>query len=1854
MKKIINLIRKKQRYFKTISVVLILALLIQTISIAVSAIAESDFYVGGSGTDLTTSNDSIPNVVAEVEECRDMYTKVYELQDGSFYEVISTKPIHENVNGNWIEPENNYASPVTTNEVVEYCEELSDAISTSNNSGASTFSFDLSVPSSGELDFIVVNSIGTQSVRLTSARTMYVNIPCTRYGEYTYNQVTIDCKLYIDCQNINTGNMYIHEIKQSWSMDDDNITSESIYFDDTSVIDTSSIINSAPGEYSFDITDLFIKWEKGSKNNNGIAVKTDNDGKANIGGCYITRVYKTIDSLDMDFTYHTVDMGRAGTVYINDYTNSVLLARKELGLEGNIMPVELIRYFDFSKAYATTNPSGEGARWNYESSLKMVTSLTYSWETFEGGTINFVPNQGMFNWADSKGEGYVLVLDSNAINYSDYSNVYIISPDDIKYQFGKAGKVSCITDTNINSTVSIVYNSEVTQNTIKYIEDGLNRRYIFNYSTKEYTLANGINTTVNVLSSIYAATYEYNSAGLPVYTKIKIGGEDVEVFYEYTPLSNNHLALSKVTYPDGGICYYEYDSNDCLSRVLDIDNRRLTLDYMGETPSYMQQENGSYITYFTPADQHPCVVSYKEEVKNIDDDAMSEDYVEYLEKSTVNISRYNNYQRIFTKKVTIQQNDVETDMVLSEETVQYDNKLNILYMKNDKGEAYYTDYSQNNGKSYLSQVVSPESYSNTVQNPGFETGRKSPWQFSGSSNPISVKSGSVNGYGNYFIRVEGNLSEKRVACQNVLINGSANDVFVVGGYAKVNNSVPVPNRFIGIQIYKCELNDDEEYVASDELLCSVSFDQTLSNEAQFRLGAFKLTEAVEAVQFQFVCAAQTGQVDFDDAILYESSSGNVSFFDTDSSPIDYNTSSESGTSAITNDKGLIVSETYSNGEKSMLLRYVYNDKYNISSYINNNNIFTSYEYDDNAGILLSETISGTKTEFSYTPMGVLKEVSRATAGLTDNANEIKTTYSYSFDRIESVVSKGMKYTFVYNSFGNVKSVDIEPVEPITSSRASVISYNYSDDAVQTLDSISYVNGDTLYYTYDASGNVISVRFSDSNNLTPVELYSYEYTNGTLSKIIDKFSGREVIYSGEDYIVKEYLEDETTEGTAKVYYSVTTDENGQKVVNLFGNIYTYAENSTEFLNDTNETKYISGYSFGFDNATTEIEILSISDYFGRTVKSDTTFSSSANTSVKYTLSNTKTYKDYTATVGTDCIEATTNLLALYKSEIVKTTTDAETNVSTPTVLNSFTTTYNYDAAGRITHIYYSQGTGANELAAYYEYDTAGQLILEVNPIEETLKKYKYDSNGNITSKEIYKGSSDFSFNNTSCTAFFPETSSPEIINYGYHEEYSDLMTSYNGNAIPFDVSGNPLKYYNGEDGNNTEYNLTWKANKLVSVETADGEIRYDYTYDSNGLRTSKIGYSIEKSTNINEEDVVEISQITNYIWDDNSLVGYHVYLCDESEPAELIIKIIYDDYNSPVGVHYTSLGLEDEDSSLDGIGMANDDILWFIKDGQGNVKGIYSDTSNYTLGCTYDAAGNISLDISGGLMENLQEQIAAAEEAWKKVLLALVSSLVVVAVTVYTLELGQTTYRSYIMDIETGLYYCNNRYYSPVYGRFINMSDPIKLTEEMENPLNANLFTYCNNDPINYTASLDRSSYSLSAVGIQADMSSCFISPSGELGVEMIYDWSKDEMYSYYYYSGGASTGYANRALNYLINAINHISTDSDISLQNLANWFKINWSISLNYFSVYTDKSFSWPYSYSGVSRSRSMDIGNDSGYITRGSGYQVYGISFSPISPSGFTAAPKNSQRTRIAFTAQDIANYLSANKTNIINAVS
>ena len=64
------------------------------------------------------------------------------------------------------------------------------------------------------------------------------------------------------------------------------------------------------------------------------------------------------------------------------------------------------------------------------------------------------------------------------------------------------------------------------------------------------------------------------------------------------------------------------------------------------------------------------------------------------------------------------------------------------------------------------------------------------------------------------------------------------------------------------------------------------------------------------------------------------------------------------------------------------------------------------------------------------------------------------------------------------------------------------------------------------------------------------------------------------------------------------------------------------------------------------------------------------------------------------------------------------------------------------------------------------------------------------------------------------------------------------------------------------------------------------------------------------------------------------------------------------------------------------------------------------------------------------------------------------------------QLNPFRYKGYYFDNESGMYYCNSRYYNPQWGRFLNYDSIVCLNLENVNGLN--LYCYCYNNPISYS------------------------------------------------------------------------------------------------------------------------------------------------------------------------------------------
>ena len=130
------------------------------------------------------------------------------------------------------------------------------------------------------------------------------------------------------------------------------------------------------------------------------------------------------------------------------------------------------------------------------------------------------------------------------------------------------------------------------------------------------------------------------------------------------------------------------------------------------------------------------------------------------------------------------------------------------------------------------------------------------------------------------------------------------------------------------------------------------------------------------------------------------------------------------------------------------------------------------------------------------------------------------------------------------------------------------------------------------------------------------------------------------------------------------------------------------------------------------------------------------------------------------------------------------------------------------------------------------------------------------------------------------------------------------------------------------------------------------------------------------------------------------------------------KIYLYDESGVIGMIYTA----------DGTSTA----YYFRRNLYGDVVAIYNRKGTKQAEYAYDAYGNCTI------IDNTNSTIASA---------------------------NPFRYRGYYLDSETGWYFLNARYYNPEWRRFISPDSTSYLDPESVNGLN--LYSYCNNDPVNY-------------------------------------------------------------------------------------------------------------------------------------------------------------------------------------------
>ena len=325
-----------------------------------------------------------------------------------------------------------------------------------------------------------------------------------------------------------------------------------------------------------------------------------------------------------------------------------------------------------------------------------------------------------------------------------------------------------------------------------------------------------------------------------------------------------------------------------------------------------------------------------------------------------------------------------------------------------------------------------------------------------------------------------------------------------------------------------------------------------------------------------------------------------------------------------------------------------------------------------------------------------------------------------------------------------------------------------------------------------------------------------------------------------------------------------------------------------------------------------------------------------------------------------------------------------SVTTTRPDGSETLYYTYDERGNITSI----RRGVNDIVCRYTYDDLGQLIREDNRTLGATYTWTYDNAGNILNSKTYAYTTG-SLGSAQRTASYNYSSG----------SWGDLLTSYWGNSITYDGVGNPLTW--GDYGE-----LTWQGRRLMSYSDSESGDDYSYTYNADGIRTSKTVNGVKHTYHLSG------TQILSEEWTDRWNRHVMVY--------------IYDAAGQPIGMSHF------QDGTLV-------DTYLYEKNIQGDVVAVYEYDGDLVVRYAYNAWGAVSETEYGSEYDESS----------------------------FAVECNPFRYRGYYYDTETDLYYLNSRYYDPAVGRFLN-ADGVDFLGTDEGLLSYNLFAYCLNDPVNRT------------------------------------------------------------------------------------------------------------------------------------------------------------------------------------------
>ncbi|MBY6801068.1 DNRLRE domain-containing protein [Clostridium botulinum] len=361
-------------------------------------------------------------------------------------------------------------------------------------------------------------------------------------------------ELTLPTENKTANQVNVHEVKKDWSSKGITWNNKPDY--NNEVLDYEMVKERK--KYSWDISSLAKKWYtegsnygimfKQKQENPGSGVNeflsSDNGDQYSAYRPVANIAYVNTSGIENYWTYHSQDAGRAGTVYVNDYTGNLTLIHDDLELNGNKMPISLKHIYNTNEVYDTDSEYvnkvkdsryGNGFRLNLSQKIKYKNGK-YVYTDEDGTRHYFNFNKSKNLYEDETGIDLKLKVIPN-----DAMCTYTVTDkDNNKLIFLKSGYLYKIKDKSEN-TITLSYNGA----TLTRVIDGVGREVFLNIYDSGYL------KNIEYPKGTVIASFAYN------------GGK-----------------LSQITYMDGKKTQYLYNSkNNRLETVKNINGSAFKYDY---------------------------------------------------------------------------------------------------------------------------------------------------------------------------------------------------------------------------------------------------------------------------------------------------------------------------------------------------------------------------------------------------------------------------------------------------------------------------------------------------------------------------------------------------------------------------------------------------------------------------------------------------------------------------------------------------------------------------------------------------------------------------------------------------------------------------------------------------------------------------------------------------------------------------------------------------------------------------------------------------------------------------------------------------------------------------------------------------------------------------------------------------------------------------------------------------------------------------------------------------------------------------------------------------------------------------